>query len=474
MINANTKVVQTIFDSKADQVFNHIFFKDSTKLLFFLSTLLISCMSLTEISLSVSMSYFIMGGSGFLIARYFKSERLYLLVFCVAVLVTTSIYYLYLNRYGVPYIGGGSDDLSYERYALSLTAHHSINYNSEDIRYIIGDPSHNSPGYIYIISLLVRIGNLLGGFHTLMPRLLNCTLLGLCSVFMSLISKQLGLGTKQANFVGLATGLFPMMPFVAAHTFRDIIVTSILILTLYLAMLFVKTKKIITVIFANGIIILLTLILVDFRYLYILATLTILATCWFVRFRRKVPKSILISIILLLTIVSFSIVLNFFKNSEFASSVSAGLEYYNLDLANRSDGLSQKLFSLPFPWIIFGRLAYASITPLPILYNDWEWTFLGAGSILQFFYFPFVFLGVKKIYKLNEFWPLLVGFWIIFVGYVFGTFTFRHLVVVIPFASLLAVIGYTEYKSFRSNIWIVCLILLIFASFAYFILKYVM
>jgi hypothetical protein len=111
------------------------------------------------------------------------------------------------------------------------------------------------------------------------------------------------------------------------------------------------------------------------------------------------------------------------------------------------------------------------VSPLPLWYSNFEWTLLGIGTLVQFMFLPFIFLGVLIAQKDRTIWPLLVGFLILFSGYTFGTFTYRHIAQIVPFAVILAIIGYSRYSNWRIPIWASCSVTLLLAGATYLVLK---
>lgn len=440
----------------------------------FLSTLTILALSLAEASPAILISYILFGVLGYMITLYVDRDssngRIFAIVYGCSATVAVAVYYIYMARYSVPYINGGSDDLFFEEQAKQVARAALWVYDPKQIRLIINYPNHNATGYIYLVSFLIRLGDLLGGFHTMMPRLLNGMALGLVSVFIFSIAKEVKLGLARSKVVALWSGLFPMMLFVSAHVFRDIIVTLIVVMVLKLALSLQKERSLPLLLFYTMIILLLTLILGEIRFPHIVIPLGILFVSWYVRISLRLPRwTLLIGIaIVFIGLVVFRQPL---QAIPWVERISNNVDFYTEDLQFRSDGFSQIVFGLSFPLNIIGRLVYATIAPMPVWYANFEWTLLGIGSLLQFMYFPFIFLGILVVQKKRNTWPLLAGFLIVLGGYVYGSFTFRHISQIVPFATVLAVFGYDKYKAWRRPIWAACSILLVMGFITYVMLK---
>lgn len=449
----------------------HRLVKTAANVTFFASSLAIVLFSLLQRSLVVLLAYVVFATAGSAIARAHRAERLYLLIFATAVLATIAIFYTYVARYGLPYVIGGSDDLQFEADAAQVASQRFFAYDRFAIRDAIRHPFHNSPGYVYLVSLLIRFGEALDGYHTVLPRLLNCFVLGLCGTFMFSTGQRLGLSVRQATIVGSVTGLFPMMLFVAAHAFRDVIIAFIIILSVYNATIIATAKKNTSAALATLVIALCTVVVFEFRYLYVLATVTVLGCAWYIRVGRRMSARLLVGLVILglvgLTIGARQLV----TQSSIFSDVFRYQLAYQEHRQGLSEGLSQNLFALPFPWNVAGRVVYASISPLPVIYAAWEWNLLALGTIWQFFFAPFIVLGGIAASRARRFWPALLGFMVISSSYVFGSFTYRHLASVIPLAALFGVMGYDRYRPFRQPIWLVCFSALVVGALGYVILK---
>jgi hypothetical protein len=155
----------------------------------------------------------------------------------------------------------------------------------------------------------------------------------------------------------------------------------------------------------------------------------------------------------------------------------AKLDSSGTDLAEGVDragegGLSLILFNLPIPLNYVGSLFYSFITPLPIIYTtDIDWNFLSFGTIYQFLFIPFIFAGIKISFRSAIMLPVFFAFLIAFVGYIFGSFTFRHITYIVPFASIYGAIGYERHKKHRKIIWQTLFILLFSLMIIYYIIK---
>ena len=207
------------------------------KLVIWFTTLLVIIVSFLVESIYVLFGYFFFYIIYFLLRKYINNdeERLFLLVYNLNVIAVIVLYYIYLERYGLPYFIGGSDDLAFEQFGdlvaskLNIFQYSGIRKLSPELK------SHNSIGYVYLINLLYRVGNVLGGFHTLIPRVLNAMLLSFIAIISYRIAyNHLRIWDDTSFNIGLASGLLPILVYNGAHTFREVSIAVLILFIIYL------------------------------------------------------------------------------------------------------------------------------------------------------------------------------------------------------------------------------------------------
>jgi hypothetical protein len=401
--------------------------------------------------------------------------KIFSLVYSTSTLFAIIFYFIFQIEFGIPYGGGGSDSLAYEKYA-AIVAKSSLIYNADEIGQAIGHPYHNSKGYLYFVSILIRYSDLLGGFHTMIPRLFNSCLLGVSSGLVYGISRKIGMRPQLALNSALVTGLFPIMIFVAVQPLRDIPILVLMLLSVYLAIGFVQTRSVLKQFYILVSFVPLSLIIMELRLLNMINIGIVLGVALFVKlFSVKKISNFYVFFTIVIVFVAHALI----KTTElgFFIDLVAKLDSSANDLAEGVDrtgegGLSLILFNLPTPLNYFGSLFYSFITPLPILYTtDFAWNFLSIGTIYQFLFIPFVFAGIKCSYRSAIMLPVFFIFLVSYVGYVFGSFTFRHIVYFVPFAAIYGVIGYEIYKK-KSWIRPLFSVILVFLLLAYYAIKF--
>ncbi len=443
----------------------------------FISVFFIVLFSIINGSISTFFSFLFFGIIGIAFSCFYGriAIKLFTFIYAFAAIASILFYYIFKIQYGIPYGSGGSDSLGYEQLAAILKGG-SWKYDSEEIGKLIDMPYHNSKGYIYLISFLMRIADYFGGFHTMMPRLLNSSMLGMCSVLVYSICNKISLSSKQAINSALVTGLFPMMVYVSIQTFRDIPIAFMLLISVSASISIIKTKAAVKRLFYTLLFAPIIIIIMELRLLNTINIALVFLVGWIV-FIFSVKKLSNLHVLLFI----FAIVLVYSSLSSIdlplVIDLVGKLDSSSTDLSEGGDrasegGLSLILFNLPIPIKIIASILYSFITPLPILYTkDLDWNFLSIGTIFQFVFIPFIFLGLKNTWRSRLMLPLLAMVLICYVGYVFGSFTFRHITYIVPFAAIYGVIGFDKYNKQR---WIICqgmLGILGLLIFSYYLIK---
>lgn len=445
----------------------------------FTACLFIGSFSIAYLSFSIFVSFVLFGLIGVAFSSFYGriAIKIFSFIYAVTAIAAVIFYFIFQVQYEIPYGGGGSDSLGYEQLA-ALIKNSTWRYNSEEIGILIDLPYHNSKGYIYLISLLIRFGDYFGGFHTMIPRLFNCSVLGMSSVIVYSICNKISLTSKQAINSALITGLFPIMIYVSVQSVRDVPIAFMLLIAVSASISIIKTKAALKRFFCTLLFVPLIFIIMEFRLLNTINIVLVLLVGWFV-YLFSVKR--LSNFHVVLFIIGFAVLYTYlsFIDLPLVINLVSKLDSSSTDLAEGVDrssegGLSLILFNLPAPVKFFASIAYSFITPLPIVYTkDVDWNFLSLGTIYQFLFVPFIFLGVKSAFRSRIALPLFIMLLISYIGYVFGTFTFRHITYIVPFAAIYGTIGYEKYKQRRHLIWSLAGGFLFFLLFAYYAIKFI-
>lgn len=428
----------------------------SAFLLTFLAGSLILAFSIGEKSAIPLFAFLVFGAVGGSIATSMgrTALTLYSITFATNAIVVIGMYLLYLQRYGTPYYMGGSDDLAYELWGKDATILTLFNYGG--LRGGILSESHNSVAYVYLIGLFYRFGDLLGGFHTTLPRLFNSLSLGLMAALSYRLARNVGLKKTSAVAVGAVVGLLPIMQYTAAHTFRDILTSLLTLAVVYIWSRPTSTTGRISSRLARWMVTIVTFILLaDLRRFQAYAVLNIALIADFASFRKLSAKRKRLYGLLALIVLALGLKLFTGELISIAGRLSRLQTIYATGLEAQSEGgLSNLIFATPPPLGYGLRMAYALVQPLPVLTGEIERLLLSTGTIIQFFFLPFLALGILACFRDRAKWSLLVAFLILFGGMAFITFTYRHVVLVLPYAAVITAIGFTENKKYALPVWL--------------------
>lgn len=175
---------------------------------------------------------------GLLAARFTRSPQLIAvasLSYLAGVVVVVLVYQGYIADYGIPYWVPGSDDLMLENDASMCVAkgYYSVfdMANGNTVR----ERLHNTKGYVIFLSYLMRAGYYLGGYHTIVPRIVNIFLLNVIALLIVrlFLMKFTGKETKACSLYALVA-LFPNSLYIASHVYRDVIAAFFLVAVFYL------------------------------------------------------------------------------------------------------------------------------------------------------------------------------------------------------------------------------------------------
>jgi len=180
---------------------------------------------------AVFAAYVCFGAAGLLGARSggTMAARIYLEVYGVAVVSAALLYVFYQGRYGVPYWLGGSDEIHFEAMGKAFADELGV-LDYGGIRRELVPAWHNSVGYIYLVGLLTKFGQLLGGEHTMVPRLFNASCLGLVAAGVHTLGLRLRLEPMTARITALVVGCLPLMVWTSVQTLRDVVVAMLFVL----------------------------------------------------------------------------------------------------------------------------------------------------------------------------------------------------------------------------------------------------
>lgn len=422
----------------------------------------------------VLIAFCVLGIVGWLITKRWgkTASRLFVLVYCCSVLAAITLYAIYLARYGAPYYNGGSDDIAYEEWAQVVVSSLGV-FDYSSIRGGVVRQSYNSAGYVYLVSLLYRASEPLGGFHTMLPRLLNCLALGLLAVTTYLLGKRYGLAEQTSRWAALFVGLSPIMIYNTVHTFRDTIVSLLMIWVVYSWSESPDRPAVRRRLWSWMQTLVIVGITSQMRMPLVFPMLAIAAIGDVLSSKPRLRRSVKLNLYRLAMVVVLIIgaVFVFRTNVDwFMRWLSRSSEYYTSKRIDISDGLSNYVFDAPVPLTYVLRVGYALILPLPLFSREIERLWLSVGTGIQFFFLPFLAAGLFLSMRDRTKWHLLSAFVILFAGTLI-TFTSRHFSQFFPYGPLIAGVGFERYHKYRDTVWMTTLGLGVGLAVAYVVLK---
>ncbi|WP_144549963.1 hypothetical protein [Peribacillus simplex] len=361
------------------------------------------------------------------------------------------VYQYYINKYGIPY-SIGIDDYNFEREALYLV---NNNYSFSEMLADEKFQFHNSLGYVYFLSKIIFFSNLIGDYHTLIPRFLNTFFLSILGILLyKFISDNLN-NRKVALFGFLFIGLSPLMVFNSANIYRDTI-TTLCVFLIYSLSRWILNNWSINNIWYNF-------------YSLLFISLSFIVLYWF---RRPILYLMLLVIILnLIFRVRIKLRLFLFFLSLPIAFIWTDLtllkeyfENYSQYRISLGDGISSAIFNAPitYGWIL--RSAYLLISPFYGLNFEFYKLYLTLGVFLQIFLSFYFFRGIKHLVKSKE-WPFLITYLMIFFMIAIVTFGDRHIMMLYPFSVIIISYGMKSDKVLNKRILLYFSTLLLLIAF---------
>lgn len=401
--------------------------------------------------------------------EYYSDLKLISLsVFFVNIIVVILIYYWLKAEVGIPYLAPGlwQDDWEFEYWArLAYSSSSSLNY-FVFIDYI---PKGAHEGYFYVVGIVMHIGDMLGGYHTIMPRFLNSFLLSISCVLTYLIGRQLSLPTRPVILGALMVGIFPNSMYFSAVILREDI-SMVLVLTLLL--IHIKSLKWhgVKLTMAFAVMAVLCLFLWHIRMYTVLAYMAfyVISILFVSMKRRNVAGNIMI------TMLVFTIILVVAGNTIMSISEVGldSMDRYNYQrFVSGESGLASRLAAFPMPFNYLFKFIYGMVAPLPLT-EKVVFFLKDSGFFIWWFLLPFALRFSWQMWRGRELTLILVIYWIIFLmGTTFTTFQTRHFLHWYPAAFLLGTSGYYQFKNKRSVYLIGQLGILMLGLITYVILK---
>ena len=383
--------------------------------------------------------------------------RIYFTIYGLAALAAVTLGWVFSNDYGVPYDVGGSDELHFEEKGIEFAQHFGL-FDYGAIRGGIVSEGHNSVGYVYLIGLLAKFSAVFGGFHTMVPRLFNAVVLALLSVVVFQMGQRLRLQKRTAITAALFVGGLPLMMWVAVQTLRDIFQTLLIVTLVFLWLPDQYNRWR----YSLPILMLLSLLLLlpvwEMRKPQALVALVFMAFA-IIANRRSFKPLKLVFLILPIALAGVYLIWLFYDllSIDVFNALDSIERYAELRGASGTGGgLSSIVFETPlFPIGWCYRMAYALVSPIPVVFSPIDKAWLSLGTVIHLLFLPFMWVGFKRGIRHSAWRLIAAAFVLLFIGMAMFTFTIRHMVQYLPFGILLAALGFELYRGDPRRIWLV-------------------
>lgn len=383
-----------------------------------------------------------------------KKIKLTLLLFFV--ILTTSISFSLLvykdlnEEYGIPYYLGGSDDLTYESQALELKGRLGF-FDAEEVKGAINSPFHNSPGFVWFLTRFVDSVEVVTKYDTLHFRLFNCFLFASAAIIWFLTIRRFHFINDETSFIiTLGTFSIPFILYINSFVFRDTIILLLLVMyssalcSLYNTLTSKGSSlKFITI---TAWILVIVYLMLPLRSLYSIVLIFVYFLSLFNYFTGTLKvfhRRLLYSI----TLIIFSLMAAFLYDMYSMELLRFFdlIDSYGSYVSEKATGLTSIIFDQPLLITAVMRILFSVFYPLPEFGFGYKF-FLQLYAFVQFVCFPLIVYGYIRLFSLNYMRPLLFLFTILYLGVVWGTYTFRHFYYILPFYPLFFYYGLKSIK----------------------------
>ncbi|RJP50889.1 MAG: hypothetical protein C4586_05075 [Anaerolineaceae bacterium] len=383
-------------------------------------------------------------------ADFTFAGKLFTFVFCFSVILTSLLYLYYTHTFGVSYESGGTDDARFEKQAQAMVDYKVTTYEeAKNIYRLTGTGIWNSAGnYVILLAMVHKLVSTVGlEPHTLNYRLLNGFFLAMTAVLVWVIARRCCKYESTALFSGYYAGLLPSMLFVAAHTYRDVLIGFVIMLVVLL-MITLPNR------FSNGLLkasisiislVLSIILLENLRegMLVIMAGMTGLMAV----FQTKSLSRRVGLLLLLIVVIGVLVTLGFLD--KFIGLSVDNINYYTEYKASQGSesGIATGIYRLPALLSYPFRIVYLSISPLPFPSKYISEDFRRLGTLVWFFSLPFLLRAFLTSRKLPEYFRkryrqlVATAFLVIYLVVALTTLQARQITMFVPLGAILIAVG---------------------------------
>ena len=444
------------------------------------ATMVVLLFAASQQSVSILLVYSLLLTIGLTLIRVVVGENnrrearaLFLSVYAYNVILAILFFLALESRYGVPYLIGGTDDRFYDMGGRRIAS--SIDWLDYAVVPGVG-PHSKYYGYLYTVALMHKLGDALGGSHTLIPILLNGFVGAWIPVLVYFVAISCRYSLNIAKRAAYAAGFYPLMAFHAAILLRDTIIGFLALYIVYgIFQIWSKSQRWWTHILP---LLVATVVFWEFRDSSVLAVglacFLAIAYCWVLRVQRvHVVVSVLI-ILILAAVLTRDLWIPLFGSKAVERILIAG-EKYEILMEGRSatDSLGLRLTKLPIPFNYLARVAYALIDPLPVPTSDLTRLWKSFGAMLWYGLLPFFLMGLPSQLRNSHKSFLAIVSVSLFFGMALSTLTDRHAVHYAPLFVLFAVDGFERFHRHRLRVLLLAAYAFMWLICGYFALKFV-
>ena len=360
--------------------------------------------------------------------------------FIVGVVVAMLMYFGYIADYGEPFWVPGADDQVYEQVAKRAydagytTVFDMFNSSDQYIR------QHNAKGWVIYIVYLMRLGDGIDGYHSMVPRIINIFALNIMGLIVArCFSRRYDISGKWLACALLCVGLFPNALIISSHVYRDT-VNALLVASCYFLALDLRGRKHRVV----KILLIAVLAYVSYwlRAMSVFFIAGLVAAALLPGTVKQLKSNLAILVITAMVVLVGSVL--FALNSElFLGYVTR----YGESIATGESRFVSLIYGLPMlPLGLPLRIAVYLCSPFyyRVVYDPLSWfsstenvahLFVSFGTVVLVAHYVYALRGLKEDYRSG------LGLLVVLVGICISTSGHRHIMMVYPLLILLIMEG---------------------------------
>lgn len=368
--------------------------------------------------------------------------RIYVLSFCFNAVAAIVLYQLLNERYGVPYLLGGTDDQLFDTLGRDLWGQGILGLGEG--RQVVSGLS-KYVGYPMTVAWTYWVADLMGGPHSIAPRYLNVLGGAILAVLVFRLALHLEYSRTVAKLSAYLVGIYPFLAFHNSLVLRDTLAAVFIMgATVGFLEMWQRGRVWPHLAIVIGLLALLTtyrdssafLLVVSFGLVYLICPQ---------QGGTRAGRALVVAGMVMLAVLGAR---TLFELAQYAVRYQAVYLQVSAGTSG-ANSVAMQLLRLPFPLDIVVRVPLGLIWPLPIPSRDPAEFLRNSGAALWYPLVPFIVLGWASSFRNSHRRPTAIITVVFFLAVALVTLASRHMTQYVPFLLLFGVGAYHELPRTR-------------------------